>query len=62
MAGANLERNIREARLLRDRLRTEGRHEDADTVQRVILSARNSAVMNERLARDAAELRKQIAE
>lgn len=53
-------RSIEQARGLRDRLRDEGRHQDAEIVQRVVRSLDASRSTNSMLWRDNMELRDRL--
>lgn len=50
----------REARDLRDRLKAEGRHRDAQIIQTLVLSAESSGRLNEEQHRENMELRDRI--
>jgi hypothetical protein len=52
-----LDYKLREARVLRDKLRAEGRNRDAEVLQSLIRGRESSAGLNRQLHRENAELR-----
>lgn len=56
----NTTRVRRDARALRDRLRAEGRHQDAEVIQRLVRSSETSTNTNATLWRDNQALRDRL--